>query len=136
VLAVFLRNSVWERLLTPKGKPNLSFTQPKLYDFFTPEDRSLFLSCKRALSPTVLQSLEDEAGGAPYQLDLLIMRQVFGPDRQQKYAHLTQVSRSKWPGKPVPLIVGPITADSVALGETKVVGIQYVNAGNASTCKP
>jgi len=37
-------------------------------------------------SPATLQSLEEEAGGDPYQLDFLIVRQVFGPDRQQKYA--------------------------------------------------
>jgi len=85
---------VWERTLTPKGQPTLGFTQPKLYDFFTAEDRSLFLSCKRALSPITLQSLEEEAGGDPYQLDLLIMSHVFGADRQQKYAHLTQGIRS------------------------------------------
>lgn len=84
---------VWERPLTPKGQPTLGFTQPKLYDFFTPNDRSLFLSCKRTLSPATLHSLEDEAGGDPYQLDVLIMRQVFGADRQQKYAHQTQVTR-------------------------------------------
>jgi hypothetical protein len=46
-----------------------------------PEDRSLFLSCKRALSPATLQALDDEAGGDPYQLALLIMQQVFGADR-------------------------------------------------------
>ena len=84
---------VWERSLTPEGQPALGFTTPKLYDFFTADDRSLFLSCKRALSPATLQSLDDEAGGDPYQLDLLIMRQVFGADRQQKYAHLTLNTR-------------------------------------------
>jgi glutathione S-transferase len=31
----------------------------------------------------------DEVGGYPYQLDLLIMQQAFGAERQQKYAHLT-----------------------------------------------
>jgi hypothetical protein len=73
----------------------LGFTHPKLYDFFTAEDRSLFLSCKRALSPVTLQALDDEAGGDPSQLDLLIMSQVFGPVRQQKHAYLTQFARSK-----------------------------------------
>ena len=87
------RFQVWERPLTPKGQPTFGFSQPKLYDFFTPEDRSLFLSCKRALSPSTLQSLDNEAGGDPYQLDLLIMHQVFGPDRQRKYAHLAQAPR-------------------------------------------
>jgi len=87
------RFQVWERPLTRKGQPDLSFTRPKLYDFFTADDRSLFLSCKRALSPAILQTLEDEAGGDPYQLDVLIMNQVFGADRQQNYAHLTQGPR-------------------------------------------
>jgi hypothetical protein len=57
--------------------------------FFTPEDCSLFLSRKRVLASATRQSLDDEAGGDPYQLDLLIMPHVFGADRQQKYAYLT-----------------------------------------------
>ena len=52
------RFQVWERALAPTGQPTLGLTQPKLYDFFTPEDRSLFLTCKRALSPAALQALE------------------------------------------------------------------------------
>lgn len=84
------RFQVWERPLTPTDKPNLGFSQPKLYDFFSADDRSLFLSCKRALSSAIRQELADEAGGDPYQLDLLIMNQVFGPARQQRYAHLVQ----------------------------------------------
>jgi hypothetical protein len=89
------RFQVWERPLAPTGQPTLGFTTPKLYDFFTAEDRSLFLACKRALSPTTLQALDDEAGGDPYQLDLLIMTQVFGADRQQKYSHLASNTRSE-----------------------------------------
>jgi hypothetical protein len=46
-----------------------------------------------ALSPATFHSLEEEAGGDPYQLDLLIMQQVFGADRQKKYAHLAHPSR-------------------------------------------
>ena len=73
------------RVLASEGPidihPTLGLAQPKLYDFFTPEDDSLFLSCKHALSPAVLRSLNDEVGGDPYQLDLLVMQQVFGADR-------------------------------------------------------
>ncbi len=35
---------------------------PKLYDLFEEEDRSLFLSCKRALSPRELKEIEEDAG--------------------------------------------------------------------------
>ena len=87
------RFHVWEHSLTPTGQPDLGFTTSTLSDFFHAEDRLLFLSCKRALSPATLQSLNDEADGDPYQLDLLIMYQVSGPDRQQKYAHLTPLPR-------------------------------------------
>jgi hypothetical protein len=38
------------RPLVPSPLLDLGLT-PKLYDYFTEEDRSLFLSCKRALSP-------------------------------------------------------------------------------------
>ena len=55
---------------------------------FSDDDRSLFLSTKRSLSPAVLKELEEEAGD-PSALDLLISRRYFGPDRQRKYAHLT-----------------------------------------------
>jgi hypothetical protein len=59
----------------------------------TSERISLFLSCKRALSPAILQALDDEAEGDPYQVDLLIMPYVFRADHQQKYAHLTLSTR-------------------------------------------
>jgi len=79
---------VWERQLAPTGRIDLGFAQARLYDLFSDDDRSLFLSTKRSLSPAVLKELEEEAGD-PYALDLLIFRRYFGPDRQRKYAHLT-----------------------------------------------
>ena len=79
---------VWERKRAPTGRLDLGFDQARLYDLFSDDDRSLFLSTKRSLSPAVLKELEEEAGD-PYALDLLIFRRYFGPDRQRKYAHLT-----------------------------------------------
>ncbi len=77
-----------ERPLAPIGQIDLGFAQARFYDLFSEEDRSLFLSTKRSLSPAVLKELEEEAGD-PRTLDLLIFRRYFGPDRQRKYAHLT-----------------------------------------------
>lgn len=78
---------VFERPLTTK-KVSLGFDRPRLYDLFIEEDRSLFLTSKRSLPPALLKQLEAEVDGDPYQLDLLIFRQVFGPDRQKRYAQL------------------------------------------------
>jgi hypothetical protein len=70
---------------------------PKLYDYFSEEDRSLFLSCKRTLSPHEQKALDQEAGGHPLLSDLLLFQRTFGPDRQRKYAsliaHLTENTR-------------------------------------------
>jgi DNA-binding IclR family transcriptional regulator len=79
---------VWERKLAPTGRIDRGFAQARLYDLFSEEDHSLFLSTKRSLSPAVLKELEEEAGD-PRTLDLLIFRRYFGPDRQRKSAHLT-----------------------------------------------
>nr|ART40555.1 L698 [uncultured bacterium] len=79
--------AVFERPLTTK-KVFLGFDRPRLYDLFTEEDRSLFLTSKRSLPPVLLKQFEAEVDGDPYQLDLLIFRQVFGPDRQKRYAQL------------------------------------------------
>lgn len=72
---------------------------PKLYDFFSEEDRSLFLSCKRSLSPHDQKALDQEANGNPFFADVLLFRQTFGPDRQRTYEtlieHLTQNHRAK-----------------------------------------
>ena len=61
---------------------------PKLYNFFSDEDRSLFLSCKRTLSPHDQKALDDEAGGRPLVADVLLFQRTFGPDRQRKYEDL------------------------------------------------
>ncbi len=61
---------------------------PKLYDFFSEEDRSLFLSCKRSLSPHDQRALDHEANGHPLLADVLLFRRTFGPDRQRKYEEL------------------------------------------------
>jgi hypothetical protein len=72
---------------------------PKLYDFFSNDDRALFLSCKRSLSPQDQRSLDQEAGGNPLHADILLFQRTFGPDRQRKYEdllhHLTHNSRPK-----------------------------------------
>lgn len=75
---------------TPKA---VSFpaTTATIYDHFTPEDRALFLVGKRSLSQTDPSVLEAEAATLVDptlqrdKLDELIMRRIFGPDRQKKY---------------------------------------------------
>jgi hypothetical protein len=79
--------------------------RPPVYDAFTAEDRELFLACKRALSPVRLNELTEAAvdwlteradgdldGFADELLrdkvDELIMSEVFGPERQQRYQQL------------------------------------------------
>ena len=47
----------------------------------------------------------DNAGGDPNKLDLLFVRQVFGPDRQQKYAHLTHPVQNDRANLPFPINV-------------------------------
>jgi hypothetical protein len=76
-----------------------------VYDAFTPEDRELFLTCKRALSPAHLTELSEaavewlteRAAGDPDaftdellrdKVDELVMKEVFGPERQERYRHL------------------------------------------------
>jgi hypothetical protein len=62
---------------------------PNLYDLFYDDDRSLFRSCKRALSPKELREIEEDAGN-PRLVDVLIFRRAFGPDRQRKYEALVE----------------------------------------------
>lgn len=78
---------VFERPLTHKPA-TLGFHRPRLYDLFSEEDRSLFLTYKRSLSPSLLRELQEQSDDDPYQLDLLIFQHAFGPDRQRKYAHI------------------------------------------------
>jgi hypothetical protein len=86
--------------------PTLSgLRRPPVYESFSPEDRDLFLSCKRALSPVRLNELTEQAvdwlteqaGGDPERfpdemlrdkVDELIMQEVFGPERQERYRKL------------------------------------------------
>ena len=76
------------RPLAPAKTIDLGIT-PKLYDLFEEEDRSLFLSCKRSLSPRELKEIEEDAGD-PGMVDVLIFRRAFGPDRQRKYEALVE----------------------------------------------
>jgi hypothetical protein len=76
--------TVHVRSLSPSPTIDLGLS-PKLYDFFTAEDRSLFLSCKRALSPKDQHALEQEANGNPLLADILLFQRTFGPDRQRHY---------------------------------------------------
>ncbi|MBM4256946.1 MAG: hypothetical protein FJ147_13745 [Deltaproteobacteria bacterium] len=76
---------------------------PPLYVAFTPEDRDLFLACKRSLSPQTLNRITEQAvewlteraGGNPEvfsdealrdKVDELVVREVFGPERLERYA--------------------------------------------------
>lgn len=76
-------------------------SRPPVYDAFSPEDRELFLSCKRSLSPQRLSEITEEAAqwlserGEEYseedlrdKIDELILREVFGQERQHKYEPL------------------------------------------------
>ena len=79
-------------------------SRPPVYDAFSPEHRQLFLSCKRSLSPVRLNEITEEAvewlteraGGDPEafagellrdKVDELIMREVFGVEKQERYQH-------------------------------------------------
>lgn len=78
---------------------------PPVYDAFSPEDRALFLACKRSLSPQRLNELTDQAvewlteraGGDPEgfsdsllrdRVDELVFREVFGVERRERYERL------------------------------------------------
>ena len=89
--------TVHVRSLSPSPALELGLS-PKLYDYFTDDDRSLFLSCKRSLSPYDQRALDQEANGNPLLADVLLFRRTFGPDRQRHYEtlieHLLQNGRS------------------------------------------
>lgn len=80
--------TVFVRRLSLAKTIDLGIT-PKLYDLFDDEDRSLFLSCKRSLSPKELKEIEEDAGD-PRLVDVLIFRRAFGPERQRKYEALIE----------------------------------------------
>jgi hypothetical protein len=60
----------------------------RIYDQFTPEDRELFLTAKRSIPPQEMLALQREAMETGQDVDTLIFFQVFGPERQRKYANL------------------------------------------------
>ena len=79
--------------------------QPPVYDAFSSEDRELFLTCKRSLSPEHLNELTEEAVewltektyGDPSafaddvlrdKVDELVFREVFGVERRERYQSL------------------------------------------------
>ncbi len=86
--------------LTPK-KPKTTLHTLAIYDRFTDDERTLFLTAKRSLPPSQVEALEKEATDwlsdrfADYppsflrdKLDELILHRTFGPDRAKKYEPL------------------------------------------------
>jgi hypothetical protein len=93
-----------ERMLAP-SPTRFALATPPVYDAFTPNDRELFLTCKRSLSPECLNTfteeavewLSEQAHGDPTafsdallrdKVDELIFHEVFGPERQNAYSTL------------------------------------------------
>lgn len=89
----------------PLSPSLLALATPPVYDAFTPEDRELFLTCKRSLSPEHLNAvtedavewLSEQAHGDPTafsdevlrdKVDELVFREVFGPERRARYEPL------------------------------------------------
>jgi hypothetical protein len=76
-----------------------------VYDAFTPDDRELFLTCKRSLSPERLNTLTEDAvewlraqahgdstafsdEALRNKVDELVFREVFGSERRESYESL------------------------------------------------
>jgi hypothetical protein len=106
----------WELARTPSFLPRharmggrspsrLALATPPVYDTFTPDDRELFVTCKRSLSPERLNTvtedavewLSEQAHGDPTafsddmlrdKVDELVFREVFGPERRAHYEAL------------------------------------------------
>ncbi|MCS6925898.1 MAG: helix-turn-helix domain-containing protein [Candidatus Binatia bacterium] len=89
----------------PTSPSPVVLSRPPIWEKFTSEDRELFLACKRALSPQRLNELTEQAvewlterahgnpEGFPDEflrdkVDELVVREVFGPERQERYRHL------------------------------------------------
>ena len=85
--------------------PLSDMMRPPVYDAFSPEDRDLFLACKRSLSPGHLNELTEQAvewlteraNGDPEafaddllrdKVDELIFRKVFGVEQGRQYERL------------------------------------------------
>jgi len=92
------------RLGAPSPSP-LALATPPVYDAFPPDDRELFLTCKRSLSPARLNTFTEEAvewlsaqaHGDPNafsddllrdKVDELVFHEVFGPERRTRYEPL------------------------------------------------
>ncbi|MGE0822911.1 MAG: hypothetical protein AB7G75_27950 [Candidatus Binatia bacterium] len=82
--------------------PARRLSRPPVYDTFSQEDRELFVTAKRSLSPARMNQITEEAvewlaeraAGNPLafsdellrdKVDELVAREVFGPDRQNRY---------------------------------------------------
>jgi hypothetical protein len=76
-------------ILRDKTRPRIP-TGPKIYDSFTPEDRTLFLFAKRTLPPAEMKALQKEADEEGKDVDVLVFCRVFGVERQRKYEHLLE----------------------------------------------
>ncbi len=79
-------------------KPKSSTNTPAVYDRFSDDDRTLFLTAKRSVPPYQLEAFEKEAAAwledrfGDYddtflrdKVDELILQRTFGPDRGKKY---------------------------------------------------
>ncbi len=92
------------RMVAPSPS-RLALTTPPVYDAFTTDDRELFLTCKRSLSPERLNTfteeavewLSEQAHGDPTafsdemlrdKVDELVFHEVFGPARKERYEPL------------------------------------------------
>ena len=99
--AFLLRHSV----RVARSPSRLALTTPPVYDTFTPEERELFVTCTRSLSPDRLNTLIEEAvewlstqtHGDPTafsderlrdKVDELVFHEVFGTERRIRYEAL------------------------------------------------
>jgi predicted ArsR family transcriptional regulator len=57
-----LKKLIQRKLVKVEWYTNNLGMSTKLYGLFEEEDRSLFLSCKRSLSPKELKEIEEDAG--------------------------------------------------------------------------
>jgi hypothetical protein len=93
-----------ERMLMP-SPARFALATPSVYDAFSPDDRDLFLTCKRGLSPERLNTFTEEAvewistqmHGDPTafsdallrdKVDELVFLEVFSPERRTAHSAL------------------------------------------------
>jgi hypothetical protein len=91
-----------QQQMVARSPARFALATPPVYDAFTPEDRELFVTCKRGLSPERLNTLtedavewlSEQAHGDPTafsderlrdKVDELVFREVFGPERRERY---------------------------------------------------